>query len=99
MRSCTRLQNKSIKPPFKSSLQNKCMYCGSAFPDSVQLTQHLMKELRERTVKENKETEDAKCEIEGDEKKELKERTVKEYKGTENAKRETKVDEQNEMKE
>ena len=69
MRSTSPLQDKSAsksslqnKPAQQTSLQNKCMYCGSAFAHSVQLTHHLMKELKERTVKEDKENEDAKCE-------------------------------------
>ena len=90
------LQNKSAK---QTILQNKCMYCGSAFADSVQLTHHLMKELKERTVKEDKETEDAKCETEVDEKKELKGRTTERDLESVESKSEKEVGEKKDLKE
>ena len=45
----------------KSFLQNKCMYCDSAFEDSVKLTHHLMIELRERATKKGGENTDIDC--------------------------------------
>ena len=49
------------KEETKTALQNKCMYCDSAFEDSVKLTHHLMKELRERATKKGGENTDIDC--------------------------------------
>ena len=54
-----------------TALQNKCMYCGSAFADSVQLTHHLMKELKERAMKREDENGDVHHKKEEDVKKEF----------------------------
>ena len=49
------------KAETKTALHNKCMYCDSAFEDSVKLTHHLMKELRERATKKGGTNTDIDC--------------------------------------